>query len=154
MFAYFVDAQSSMAFCFTSVALNAMLQTSNAATVMHLAIFFLLLEYTMPCTSTQVNLSAGAGSSRKQYTMSARTLDDTPVYVATLEVNPRGKEWVSDAPAGAKQGLQWVNKYGFVGATWSSATPGCYDDGMNEHGLSVAQACNTHDAGQALSAAV
>jgi penicillin V acylase-like amidase (Ntn superfamily) len=70
---------------------------------------------------------------------SARTLDDTKLYPASFEVNARNKTWVSDAPGKDGGGLSWRNKYGFVGATWSSETPGVYDDGMNEHGLSVAQ---------------
>ena len=62
-------------------------------------------------------------------------LDDTPNYIATIEVNPRGQRWVSDAPGTPNGGLRFTNQIGFLGATWSSSTPGVYDDGLNEHGL-------------------
>jgi penicillin V acylase-like amidase (Ntn superfamily) len=61
------------------------------------------------------------------------------MYIATLEANPCGQSWAADAPGKPGGGLRWTNKYGFVGVTWSAATPGVYDDGLNEHGLSVAQ---------------
>jgi penicillin V acylase-like amidase (Ntn superfamily) len=73
------------------------------------------------------------------WVFSARTLDDTKLYPASLEVNARSRSWVSDSPKISGGGLRWDNKYGFVGITWAVDTPGVYDDGMNEHGLSVAQ---------------
>eukprot|EP00937_MAST-01D_sp_MAST-1D-sp2_P003709 g3709.t1 len=69
---------------------------------------------------------------------SARTLDDTKLYMATLETVPRGTRFTATAPSGAA-GLSWASRYGFVGVTWAAEDPGVYDDGMNEHGLSVAQ---------------
>ena len=84
------------------------------------------------CTDTKVAMGG-------DWIFSARSLDDTKLYPATLEVNPRNRSWVSDAPDASGGGLRWRNKYGFVGVTWSADTPGVYDDGMNERGLSVAQ---------------
>jgi len=100
------------------------------------------------CTDTRVFMEMGSNfdnnidnhEKKNEWVFSARTMDDTPMYLATLEVVPRGRKFISEAPpAGAKVGHQWMNRYGFIGATWSAETPGVYDDGMNEHGLSVAQ---------------
>ena len=86
------------------------------------------------CTDTKVSLRPEG-----KWAFSARTLDDTKLYIATLEVNARNRSYTSDAPDTRGGGLSWRNKYGFVGVTWAADTPGVYDDGMNEHGLSVAQ---------------
>ena len=58
--------------------------------------------------------------------------------MATLESNPRGSRYVAEAPGGVP-GYELSSKYGFVGVTWAADSPGVYDDGLNEHGLSVAQ---------------
>ena len=101
----------------------------------------LLLTLAAACTDTVVEMQAPAGAA-EPWAFSARTLDDTKLYLATLEVNARGRSFAADAPdgmGGAGAGLRWRNKYGFVGVTWAASTPGVYDDGLNERGLSVAQ---------------
>ena len=87
------------------------------------------------CTDTRVFMSP-PGS----WTFSARTLDDTKLYMATLETVARGTRFQAEAPQPSNgTGMSWHTKYGFVGVTWSAESPGVYDDGLNEHGLSVAQ---------------
>ena len=102
--------------------------------------WLLLLSLAAGCTDTVVEMQAPAGA--EPWAFSARTLDDTKLYLATLEVNARGRSFAADAPdgmGGAGAGLRWRNTYGFVGVTWAASTPGVYDDGLNERGLSVAQ---------------
>jgi len=90
------------------------------------------------CTDTWVNIRPGALRGSRPWAVSARTLDDTKLYMATLESNPRGSRYAAEAPDGTP-GYTWTSKYGFVGVTWAADSPGVYDDGLNERGLSVAQ---------------
>jgi len=99
--------------------------------------FLAFLSLSLACTDTWVELTQGPARAAP-WAVSARTLDDTKLYMATLESNPRGSKFVAEAPGGAR-GHSWTSKYGFVGVTWEAGSPGVYDDGLNEHGLSVAQ---------------
>jgi choloylglycine hydrolase len=63
-----------------------------------------------------------------------RSMDFAVSDQAKATVYPRGKKWISEAP-GKKQGLQWKQRYGFVG--FSVLGEEASTDGMNEKGLTA-----------------
>lgn len=66
--------------------------------------------------------------------INARSMDFAINDQAQATIYPRGKQWSSEAP-GKKKGLQWKQRYGFVGM--SALGLPVSSDGMNEKGLSA-----------------
>ncbi|WP_291326172.1 choloylglycine hydrolase family protein [Desulfovibrio sp. UCD-KL4C] len=81
----------------------------------------------MACTDFVVKAKDGT-------VVNARTMDFAVNDQAKVTVYPRGKKWSSPAPNKAK-GLQWKQRYGFVGFSILGLTAST--DGMNEKGLSA-----------------
>lgn len=87
----------------------------------------LLAAPAMSCTDFIVKAKDGT-------IINARSMDFAISDQARATVYPRGKQWSSDAP-GKKKGLQWKQRYGFVGMSALELTVS--SDGMNEKGLSA-----------------
>jgi choloylglycine hydrolase len=70
-----------------------------------------------------------------------RTMDFEVPVLSSVRVFPRGERWSSDAP-GAKQGIGWTSKYGYIAVDMGGRLVDPLDraenlaDGLNEKGLS------------------
>ncbi len=68
--------------------------------------------------------------------VSARTLDFAFELGSTLQVVPRGQQWVATTPPSGGPALEWTNDLGFV-ALDGFGFHDVFADGLNEAGLSV-----------------
>lgn len=86
------------------------------------------------CTDFRITAADGA-------VIIGRTMDFEVPVLSSVRVFPRGERWCSDAP-GAKKGVGWTSKYGYIAVDMGGRLVDPVDraenlaDGLNEKGLS------------------
>jgi choloylglycine hydrolase len=92
----------------------------------------IMMGSALPCSN--LLLTGGPGSN---IVTSARTMDFEFDLQSKFVLVPRNQSWHSDEPAGAKPGVSWINRFGFVGVNIIEMDH-VFADGINEQGLSAA----------------
>ena len=100
------------------------------STVLSLLVIFLLSGSTLACTSFITKTTDG----NVFYT---RTMEfESTAVLNNMRVVPAGSKFRGSLPDGSFSGMEWKNKYGFVGMIFDAEMP-VVADGVNEAGLAA-----------------